>query len=263
MNMNVYSQFHLGWYFRVLFQSSKLERLFSLKRGKKDVRALSFELSKLSPQVGLSVQRQTNIVCLPASLCISLQHLTRRLDTIAMLISSHLNQQFWTDSTQLAGGIVLQAAHTCCDVLQEAVPCAVSRARLLSCCWIRLSPKTCATYETCREVSCHVLFLENGPVTSNEKSHLVVSSSEELYQCGQTDQWIEDAPASQYFANKCLTQQLFPLGKCNQVVARGYYSAVQRNQHVHGLRFRTSLLFVERRMFVTKPVRDKVTCDRC
>ena len=37
-------------------RSSKLERLFSLKRGKRDVRALSFELSKMSPQVGLAVQ---------------------------------------------------------------------------------------------------------------------------------------------------------------------------------------------------------------
>ena len=36
-------------------QSSKLKGLFSLKRGKRDVRALSFELSKMSPQVGLAV----------------------------------------------------------------------------------------------------------------------------------------------------------------------------------------------------------------
>ena len=36
-------------------QSSKLERLFSLKCGKRDVRALSFELSKMSPEVGLAV----------------------------------------------------------------------------------------------------------------------------------------------------------------------------------------------------------------
>ena len=36
-------------------QSSKLESLFSLKRGKRDVRALSFELSKMTPQVGLAV----------------------------------------------------------------------------------------------------------------------------------------------------------------------------------------------------------------
>ena len=36
-------------------QSSKLERLFSLKRGKRDVRALSFERSKMSHQVGLAV----------------------------------------------------------------------------------------------------------------------------------------------------------------------------------------------------------------
>jgi len=36
-------------------RSSKLERLFSLKRGKRDVGALSFELLKVSPQVGLAV----------------------------------------------------------------------------------------------------------------------------------------------------------------------------------------------------------------
>jgi len=36
-------------------QSSKLQRLFSLKRGKRDVRALSFELSKMTHQVGLAV----------------------------------------------------------------------------------------------------------------------------------------------------------------------------------------------------------------
>ena len=39
-------------------QNSKLERLFSLKRGKRDVRALSFELSKMSPQVVLAVQQE-------------------------------------------------------------------------------------------------------------------------------------------------------------------------------------------------------------
>ena len=33
-------------------QSSKVERLFSLKCGKSDVRALSFEFSKMSPQMG-------------------------------------------------------------------------------------------------------------------------------------------------------------------------------------------------------------------
>ena len=37
-------------------QSSKLEHLFSLKRRKRDVRALSFELSKMSPQLGLAVR---------------------------------------------------------------------------------------------------------------------------------------------------------------------------------------------------------------
>jgi len=48
-------------------QSSKLERLFSLKRGKKDVRALRFELSKMSPQVGLAVTchvRDKDRVCI-------------------------------------------------------------------------------------------------------------------------------------------------------------------------------------------------------
>ena len=38
-------------------QSSKLKGLFSLKRSKRDVRALSFELSKMSPHVGLAVYR--------------------------------------------------------------------------------------------------------------------------------------------------------------------------------------------------------------
>ena len=45
----IYSQSHLGWHFRKALsklkaQSSKLERLFSPKRGKRGVRALSFEL---------------------------------------------------------------------------------------------------------------------------------------------------------------------------------------------------------------------------
>jgi len=42
-----------------------------------------------------------------------------------MLISSHLNQQFTIDSTQLAGGIVHKAAQTlamCCEK-QSLVPC--------------------------------------------------------------------------------------------------------------------------------------------
>ena len=41
----------------MLFQSSKLKARtsLSLRRGKRDVRALSFELSKMSPQVGLAV----------------------------------------------------------------------------------------------------------------------------------------------------------------------------------------------------------------
>jgi len=37
-------------------QSSKLEHLFSLKCGKRDVRALSLEISKMSSQVGLTIQ---------------------------------------------------------------------------------------------------------------------------------------------------------------------------------------------------------------
>ena len=38
-------------------KSSELERLFSLKRGKRDVEVLSFELSKMSHQVGLAVSK--------------------------------------------------------------------------------------------------------------------------------------------------------------------------------------------------------------
>jgi len=78
-----------------------------------------------------------------------------------MLISSHLNQQFATDSIQLAGGIVLQAAQTvamCCEKQS-------------------LSPDVCHQRD----------MQTSDPVMSNKKSHLVVSSSEELYHCGQTD----------------------------------------------------------------------------
>ena len=68
-SFSVYSQSHLGWHFRMLFQSSKLKArtsLFLLKRGKRDVRALSFELSKMSPEVGLAVFQLTedySIIC--------------------------------------------------------------------------------------------------------------------------------------------------------------------------------------------------------
>jgi len=42
-------------------QSSKLGSLFSLKRGKRDLRAVSFELSKMSPQVGLDVYNEDDV----------------------------------------------------------------------------------------------------------------------------------------------------------------------------------------------------------
>jgi len=42
-NILIYSLTHLQWYFRKLFQSTKLEHLFSQKCGKRDVRALIFE----------------------------------------------------------------------------------------------------------------------------------------------------------------------------------------------------------------------------
>jgi len=41
----------------VSISNSKLECLFSLKRGKRDLRVLNFNLSKMSPQVGLTVSR--------------------------------------------------------------------------------------------------------------------------------------------------------------------------------------------------------------
>jgi len=46
-------------------QSSKLEGLFSLKCGKRDIRALRFdsELSKMSPQVGLAVHLDFKFIC--------------------------------------------------------------------------------------------------------------------------------------------------------------------------------------------------------
>ena len=42
----MYSRSHLGWHFRMLFQSSKLERLFCHVSVKRDFRDLSFELWK-------------------------------------------------------------------------------------------------------------------------------------------------------------------------------------------------------------------------
>jgi len=48
-------------------QSSKIERLFSLKRGKRDVRSLSFELSKMSTQVGLAVYLSAIYIYLSAT----------------------------------------------------------------------------------------------------------------------------------------------------------------------------------------------------
>jgi len=74
------------------------------------------------------------------------------------------------------------------DVLREAVPC-VRRvpSSLVVVLFNQILTEMNATDETCREISCPILFLENGPVTSNEKSHMVVSFSEELYQCGRTD----------------------------------------------------------------------------
>ena len=55
----IYSQSHLGWHFRILFQRSKLKARTSLftETWQKTLRALSFELSKMSPQVGLAVPR--------------------------------------------------------------------------------------------------------------------------------------------------------------------------------------------------------------
>jgi len=49
--------------------------------------------------------------------------------------------------------------------------------------------------------------------------------------------------------------------QCNQVVARGHYSAMRRSQHVHWLRFRELYSIGLQQMFVSNPVRDRVTCD--
>jgi len=49
--------------------------------------------------------------------------------------------------------------------------------------------------------------------------------------------------------------------KYNQVLAHRQHSASRTLSTFQGLRVRTSLLFLERQMFVTKLVRDKVICD--
>ena len=74
-------------------QSSKLERLFSLKRGKRDVRALSFELSKLSPQVGLAVSHTLIHMCDTAR---SVEDETRNAE-----LNGNRNPECWGDFSQL------------------------------------------------------------------------------------------------------------------------------------------------------------------
>jgi len=75
-----------------------------------------------------------------------------------MLFSSHLNQQISKDSTQLAGGIVLQAVDPS-DVLREAVsPLRRVASLLVVLLFNQTVTETYATDETCREVSCPVLF---------------------------------------------------------------------------------------------------------
>jgi len=59
-------------------QSSKLESLCSLKRGKRDVRALSFELSKMSPQVELAVSVCVCVCCCCPLLLLSLYYFNSR-----------------------------------------------------------------------------------------------------------------------------------------------------------------------------------------
>ena len=58
----VYSQSHLGWQFRMLFQSSKLKARLSLFTETWQKRRSSFELSKMSPQVGLGVSPYQYVV---------------------------------------------------------------------------------------------------------------------------------------------------------------------------------------------------------
>ena len=61
LDQGTYSQSYVGWHFQSCFkaQSSKLERLFSLKRGKREGSGLELwaltQHSKMLPQVGLAV----------------------------------------------------------------------------------------------------------------------------------------------------------------------------------------------------------------
>ena len=68
-------------------QSSKLERLFSLKSGKRDVRVLSFELSKMSLQVRLAAY-----ICIHMYLYIHIQCACKFQDFI-YIIYIHINMQ--------------------------------------------------------------------------------------------------------------------------------------------------------------------------
>ena len=65
---STFSRSHLGDIFECFFkaQSSRLESLFSLKHVKRDVRALSFEFSKMSPHVVQKLEAQSSNVSFAA-----------------------------------------------------------------------------------------------------------------------------------------------------------------------------------------------------
>jgi len=83
-------------------QSSKLKSLFSLKRGKRDVRALSFELSKMSPQVGLAVLDKAGLVgqVLLANGDTSVQKIVPPIHFLVLLISVNFGKKLFFAGNQ-------------------------------------------------------------------------------------------------------------------------------------------------------------------
>jgi len=76
-------------------RSSKLERLFSLKRAKRDVRALSFELWKMSPQVGLAVHDEVR------------KHVCVRMDAYGLIAKDVYKIELYTSKNNIYIHIML------------------------------------------------------------------------------------------------------------------------------------------------------------
>jgi len=84
-------------------ESLKLERHFLLKRGKRDARALSFELLKMSPQVGLAVPKKCIGLDLGSSIFWHQEHIENSLGKLKSLKSFAVRARGWGQSLRKHG----------------------------------------------------------------------------------------------------------------------------------------------------------------